>query len=366
MQIPIPNSWRQFWQGAILQRRKGLSCSVARSLCTSLSMAVSGAVLIRRRLYRVGFLPVHTLKARVISVGNVSMGGTGKTPVVSLVAGHLEAEGKRVVILTRGYGRMAPGQRILVGGNGHWRKVGDEPLMLSRSLPTVPIVVGRDRVAGGKLAVDRFQPRFVILDDGLQHLRLARDVEMVVIDATCPFGNGRLFPGGILREDLGALRRASLFFLTRVNQAEGVENLVDLLRESHPQTTIVQGAFEPKSLRYVGSQTQLSLESLRGEPVLAMSGIGNPLSFEQSLEQLGAQLIQRVRFPDHHAFSRKELAAAVQLAQVAGARYLVTTEKDEVRLPTMQKLAVPLLSLAIQLKVVSGERQLWKLIERGF
>ena len=322
-------------------------------------------VRLRRGFYQAGIMPVHTLGARVVSVGNVSMGGTGKTPVVSLIAKYLEAGSQRVVILTRGYGRATCGRKILFGGVGSWREVGDEPLMLSRALPAIPIVVDRDRVAGGKLAVERFHPRFIILDDGLQHLRLARDVEVVVIDATSPFGNGQLFPGGILREDLGALRRANLFFLSKVNQAKAIDDLVNFLRRTYPQVPVVQGAYQPKSLRNVVSHEQLSSESLRGELVMAMSSIGNPISFERSLEKLGARVVEKIRFPDHHPYCREDLATAVQLAHESGARYVITTEKDEMRLPAVEKPGVPILSLGIQLKVVSGEKQLWDLIERG-
>ena len=323
------------------------------------------AVRFRRGLYQAGLMPVHALSARVVSVGNISMGGTGKTPVVSLIAKHLAEGNQRVVVLTRGYGRTDRGHKILCGGVGSWREVGDEPLMLSRALPAIPIVIDRDRVAGGKLAVERFHPRFIILDDGLQHLRLARDVEVVVIDATSPFGNGRLFPRGILREDLGALRRANLFLLTKVNQTKGIDGLVNFLRRTYPQVPIIQGAYEPQSLRNVMSHEQLSPASLRGKLVMAMSSIGNPISFEHSLEQLGTQVVEKIRFPDHHPYCQEDLATAAYLARKSGARYVVTTEKDEMRLPTMEEPEVPILSLGIQLKVVSEEKQLWDLIERG-
>jgi tetraacyldisaccharide 4'-kinase len=336
-----------------------------RYFCTFLTVPVSGAVLIRRRLYRGGLMPVHRLRARVISIGNISIGGTGKTPAVRLVAEHLMARGEKVVILTRGYGRTTFQKKILVGGKCRWKEVGDEALMLSRFLPAVPIVVGKDRVSSGRLAVEKLRPRFVILDDGLQYLRLARDVEMVIIDATCPFGNGRLFPGGILREHIGALRRAHLFFVTKVNQAENVGDLVDFLRRTYPHAPVVQGTYQPSSLRDVCSHDQLGLKFLRGKPVVAMSGIGNHTSFERSLEQIGARLAEKVRLPDHHRYRQEEVFAAARLARKVGAQYVVTTEKDEVRLPAMERAAVPLLSLGIQLQVVSGEEQLWDFLERG-
>lgn len=301
----------------------------------------------------------------MVSVGNVSIGGSGKTPVVHLIAEHLSKRGAGVGILTRGYGRTARGQRILHGGAGNWREVGDEPLMLSQTLSTIPIVVDRDRVAGGQLALKRFHPQFLILDDGLQHLRLARDVEVVVIDAAHPFGNGRLFPGGILREDLSALGRAHLFFLTKVNQAEGVDDLVAFLQRAYPRAPVVRGFYEPKSLRNVVTHAQVSLASLRGEPVIAMSSIANPLSFERSLHQLGARLVEKARFPDHHPYCQKDVSSVLQLAHECGARHVVTTEKDEVRLPALEKPRVPIFSLGIQLKVVSGGENLWDLIERG-
>jgi len=350
---------------AILEHRKGLIFSVMRCLCALLTVPVSAAVLIRRHLYRVGLIPVHSLRARVISIGNISMGGTGKTPAVLMVAKHLAARGERGVILTRGYGRTTSQRRILVGDQYHWKEVGDEARMLSRLLPTIPIVVGKNRVSGGRLAVEKFRPRFVILDDGLQYLRLARDVEMVIIDATYPFGNGRLFPGGILRENISALRRAHMFFVTKVDQAENVGDLLAFLQRTYPHAPVVQGTYQPSSLRDVRSHDQVSLKFLRGKPVVAMSGIGNHISFERSLEQIGARLAERVRLPDHHPYRREEVLATARLALKVGAQCVVTTQKDEVRLPDMEKLAIPLLSLGIQLQAVSGEEQLWDFLERG-
>ncbi|MCK4596806.1 tetraacyldisaccharide 4'-kinase [bacterium] len=330
-----------------------------------MAVPVSAIVHLRRVLYRSGILKTHRVGARVISVGNISMGGTGKTPLVNLLADNLAGRGIGVAILTRGYGRTSRGHRVLVGGNGKWQDVGDEPLMMSRSLPEVPVVVCADRIAGGRVAVEMFRPRILILDDGFQHLRLAREVELVVIDATCPFGNGRVFPAGILREKVKALRWAQLFVLTRVNQADGVGELVDFLHQICPNAIVVQSECEPMSLRDVHSGEQLDLEFLRGKQVLAMSGIGNPSSFERSLEQTGVRLIERVRFPDHHPYRREELEQVICLAREIGAQYVVTTEKDEVRLPVMGKEAIPLLSFGIRLRVISGERELWELVERG-
>ncbi len=350
---------------AVLERKNGFLPALTRCLCSFVAVPVSVIVHLRRALYRNGILKAHRVGARVVSVGNISMGGTGKTPLVNLLADNLSGRGIGVAILTRGYGRTSRGHRVLVGGNGNWQDVGDEPLMLSRSLPKVPVVVCADRIAGGKVAVDMFRPNILILDDGFQHLRMAREVELVVIDATCPFGNGRIFPAGTLREKSRALRWAQMFVLTRVNQADGVGELVDFLHQICPNAIVAQSDCEPISLRDVHSGEQLDLEFLRGKQILAMSGIGNPSSFERSLEQTGARLIERVRFPDHHPYIREELEQVICRARETGAQYVVTTEKDEVRLPVIGKEAIPLLSLGIRLRVVSGERELWELVERG-
>ncbi len=285
--------------------------------------------------------------------------------MVRFLAQQLTAKGQRVVILTRGYGRMISQQRVLLGGHGCWREYGDEPLMLSRSLPQIPIVVGRDRVAGGRLAMERFRPDTIILDDGMQYLRLARDVEVVVLDASGPFGNGRLFPGGTLRENLSGLRRADLLLITRVNQAADVDALIGFVHSICPKTKVVRGAYQATSLRQVDSPARMSPELLRGTAIVAMSGIANPLSFERSLEQLGARLLHRLRFPDHHPYRRRDLLEAVELARNSGARYVVTSEKDEVRLPSLQNPSPPIMSLGIAIKIVAGWEQLWEVIERG-
>jgi tetraacyldisaccharide 4'-kinase len=355
----------EFWRQAVLERRGGIRHVLMRCLCRFLSAAVSAAAHIRGHLYRSGILPVYTLGARVVSVGNICLGGTGKTPVVEFLARGLNSRGVGVAILTRGYGRKTSRAKVVLGGRGGWKELGDEPLMLSRSLPEVPIVVNKNRVSGGQLAIARFHSQLLILDDGLQHLRLARDMDIVVIDASAPFGNGKVFPAGDLRENLTALRRAHLFFVTKVNHVAEADDLLEFLRRLNPEAVIVRGAYRPAYLRDMASKIPMHLSSLKDAPILAMSGIGSPISFERSLEELGARLVDRVRFPDHHAYRREDLLETRQRAEQIGARFLITTEKDAVRLPAVEQSPIPLLSLGIEIQVIAGESQLWECVERG-
>jgi len=348
-----------------MERRRGITFVLMRLLCGFLSILYSAAIVFRKTIYRLGLMPTHHLEARVISVGNISLGGTGKTPLVQLLAGELEKRDRRVAVLTRGYGRSGAGPRVLWAGRGHWRDVGDEPLMLSRRLPKIPIVVGADRLATGQLALGKYQSQCLILDDGLQHLRLARDVDIIVIDATMPFGNGKIFPAGTLREDIKGLKRADLFFLTRVDQAECPDHLIDVLKKINPLAGVVQSAYRPFDLRDVRSSEIMELGALKRAPVLALSGIGNPRSFESLLERLGADLAAKMRFPDHHPYDRSDMVQIGQHASEIGCEYIITTEKDAVRLIDVGESPVPLLALGIRLEVIDGREMLWRIVLGG-
>ncbi|HUM10465.1 MAG TPA: tetraacyldisaccharide 4'-kinase [Myxococcaceae bacterium] len=285
---------------------------------------------------------------RVVSVGNVLVGGTGKTPVVRALAERFAARGRPVAILSRGHGRASTADVRVEGPP--WppvERAGDEPLMLARSLPAATVWVGADRLALAKLAV-RCGASVALLDDGFQHWRLGRDADVVVVDEAVGLGNGHLLPRGPLREPLSALGRATLLWvraaeapvpmpcpegLPRVRARHGPRDVVDPAGEVHPA------------------------DVLRGRRVVGFAGIGRPTAFRRTLESLGAEVVSFRGFPDHHPFHDDELRALERQASSAGA-WLVTTEKDRVRCP--EGAGVHVLRLGVE--VLEGEEHLERLV----
>jgi tetraacyldisaccharide 4'-kinase len=365
MFLPLTNAWVRQWRAAVVEKQPGPLFSLLRLCSRMISGPFSGITTVRRWLYSAGLLPVHTVPIRVISVGNITIGGTGKTPVVSLLASRLDADGDRPVILTRGYGRRSSEMVFLPSDTVSWEQAGDEPLMLSSALPTVPIVVYGDRVAAAQNARERFQPQVFLLDDGMQHLRMGRDLEIVVIDVTRPLESERVLPAGRLRENLRALRRADVFFLTRTDQSDDTEAVAEFLEKYHPAAMQIRSIFRPWALRALPAGHRQSLEILRDRPVLAVSGIGNPNSLERSLTHLGARLKGRLHFPDHYPYTRGDVELMEQRALHLGAQSIVTTEKDAVRLRGIDHRAVPFFALMVRIEIISHDEDFWRIVKGG-
>lgn len=265
--------------------------------------------------------------ARVISFGNITTGGTGKTPAVIERARFEIAAGNKVGILTRGYGASRNGAEILIG-TGHEaaempHRFGDEPALIGSKLPDVWIARARRRDVAAKILVQKYDCNVLILDDGFQFVRLARDENHVVIDATNPFGNGRLFPRGTLREPVSALRRATHVLLTRCDQAPHVVNLVHRLREMLGDVPIRRTRHAPTVLYRLRDRTVFSLEYLRGPSFTPLCAIGNPEAFFQTLESLGAHLHRRIALRDHHSIHPSIIPDNLPV---------VVTEKDAIRI----------------------------------
>ncbi|MDX9972051.1 MAG: tetraacyldisaccharide 4'-kinase [FCB group bacterium] len=264
------------------------------------------------------------VKAHVVSFGNITAGGTGKTPAVIERARAETLAGRRVAVLTRGYG-TGDSSIFAVGpdepDSPEWARVlGDEPALIRRRVPGVAVVKGADRVAAAQLAVERFGCDVLILDDGFQYVLLERDENILLIDATNPFGNGRLIPRGILREPLIALSRATHFVLTRCDQASDLGGLLRTLEKLAPGRPIRKTRHAPVALRRLSDSASLPLETLRGRAIAAACAIGNPDAFFATLERLGARLVETYPYRDHSSFT------------VTSAYPIVITEKDAVRL----------------------------------
>jgi tetraacyldisaccharide 4'-kinase len=265
--------------------------------------------------------------ARVISFGNVSAGGAGKTPAVIERARLEMAQGRKVAVLTRGYGsRQRPGPVAVdtaKQAEDLYAVLGDEPALIARKVPGVVIVKCADRVAAAHAAIRDYGCDTLILDDGFQYVRLVRDEDIVVIDATNPFGNGHLIPRGILREPIEALRRATAILLTRCDQASNVPGLIAELRDLGPGVPIRTTRHAPASLWRVSDGAQMPLDAIRGRPVRAVCAIANPEAFFATLESLGASIRDRIPLPDHY-----EIPAAALMSS----DMVVVTEKDAVRM----------------------------------
>ena len=341
------------------------------------SLLFAAIVSCRYFLYRVGLLRRWPLGIQVISIGNVTAGGTGKTPVTEIFARTLAAEGRKVAILSRGYRRKeAPWiQRVFTGeitkplvvSDGRHVLLdaaigGDEPYMLASNLPGVAVLVDRDRVKAGRYAVKKFGCDTLILDDGFQYQRLKHSIEVVLVDATNPFGNGNLLPRGILREPARHLKRADIIFLTKCRGDTSA--VVADIRRYNQAAEIVECTHAPKVLKDVWSREEFPLDWLKGKTTCTLSGIASPKGFENSLRHLGAKVVWCERYADHHRYDPSEILYALNRTADMGADALVTTEKDAVRFPRLETAPVRCLYLRIAIEILKGGENFQSIINR--
>ena len=327
-------------------------------LLLPLSAGFRFGVFLRQAAYKQGWLKTRRLSRPVASIGNLTLGGTGKTPLVMLAARTLMRRGWKPSILTRGYGRGSKADLIVVAPEltrrADAREIGDEPALLARALPEVPIVVCADRFQGGQMAEERFQVDVHILDDGFQHLALERDLNLVVLDATQEISNWRLLPAGRQREPLAALRRAPIVVITRVD-AGNPEPLEQLILKVHPAAKVFRSTTKLTGMMEALSGEVVSGNEIRAEKVTAFCGIGNPRAFFADVRRWGFKLAAEDAFPDHHVYSEQELRRLVACAQHKGAAALLTTEKDAVKFPSNWKPELPILACTIEAQMLAAE-----------
>ncbi len=368
------DSLEQFGIEVILNRRRGFRAGLLRGLLTGLSGLFHGVVQGRLALFRNRIKADHYLGAMVISVGNLTVGGTGKTPVVEMLARRLHAEGRRVAVLSRGYkskslplphrlwnkftGRTVEfPPRVVSDGSGlklDSLTAGDEPFMLAKNLPGVAVIVDKDRVKAGRYAVKELGCDTLILDDGLQYLKLRRRLDVVLVDRNSPFGNEHLLPRGTLREPPRNLRRASHIFLTKCS-SEPNDEIIARLRLYNRTASILECRHRPVHLQNVyDPDDRQELSFVRGKKIATISGIAVPESFENILDQLGAKIVVRRRFTDHHRYTEDEIDEAILRADDKLAHFAVTTEKDAVRFPAFEKTLLPVYFMRIEIEVLRG------------
>lgn len=318
------------------------------------------AAAAHRAGYEFGLRRRRRLPCPVVSIGNLTVGGTGKTPLTEWTAHWLQRQGWRVAVLSRGYGGTAGEQPEVVStGDGPitgWRTVGDEAYLLATRLPGVPVVAGRNRFASGAYACEKFGAQVLVLDDGFQHHGLHRDCDIVLIDAISPFGHGALLPRGTLREPLHALRRAQVIVLSRVETAgDAVQGLSLRIRRHAQRQPIYHMAVNPDALYRHDTGCSVDLSWLSDRRVCAFAGLGNPQAFAASLTRCGAHVAAFLSFPDHHPYTSDDWRAIQDTARREGTEMLITTEKDVVRLEPSWLLAAPVYSLRIRVEIASHD-----------
>ncbi len=298
------------------------------------SLAYGLIIRLRNLGYDKRILRSYSLeRTTVISVGNIAVGGTGKTPTIEFLARRLQAMGYQIAILSRGYGRQSRGRLVVSDGNQLLvgaDMAGDEPMLLAQHLNDVPVVVGEDRYQAARFIEQYFRPDIILLDDGFQHRRLERDLDIVLIDATRGFGAGYLLPAGFLREPIASLKRSDLIWLTRIDQAMNYQSVIDTVRR-FTAAPILTSAHEPRVLIHACSGQPRELISLRHQRVLLFSGIAHPAAFERTVSDCGAQIVGHEKFPDHFTYSGKILQQVIARSEQEAAALIVTTEKDYVR-----------------------------------
>lgn len=366
-------SFETFVLEVIFEQRQGKRAAMMRGGLFALSKLFAVAVKARRVLYNFRILRDSTLGVQVIAIGNITVGGTGKTPVVEKFARELKDQGRNVAILSRGYrSKPAPLHRRLLSkfllredttpprvvSDGRSllldsETAGDEPYMLASNLRDVVVLVDKDRVKAGLYAIEKFGCDTLLLDDGYQYWRLAgRRRDIVLVDCQQPFGNNHLLPRGTLREPPSHLSRASNIFITKATSA--TDDLRRLIQRFNPRAGIIECVHQPLYFEDVFTGTRHAIEEIRGRKVASFSGIAQPESFEESLVKLGAELVASKRFADHHRFTQQEVLNVINRGKKRQASLVLTTQKDAVRFPKLDRRDLPIWFMRVEIKITRG------------
>lgn len=383
MGLSTKEKLERFYISVISEQREGRGADFLRLCMRYLSYIYKSITSGRNFLYEKGIFRHHTLGCQVISIGNLTVGGTGKTPVVEVFARALQREGRKVAILSRGYKKVEHGlvKKILDKITGRQRRrpprvvsdgaallldsamSGDEPYMLAANLPDVVVLVDQDRVKSGRYAIDKMQCDTLVLDDGFQYRRLRHRAEIVLVDYTNPFSNGYVLPRGLLRESVENIRRADFIFITK-SPGHDSEKLKEKLHSLNPKAEISECAHRPKYLQNVYSGERKDLSFLQQAKVALISGIAAPQGFETEIKRRGASIVYLKRFADHHRYHQQEIIDIINKAKRNGATAIITTEKDSVRFPKVERQDVPIFFLRVEIELLSGAEDFYACISR--
>ena len=359
----------------ILEERRGKRAAIVRFLLFLLSKVFLVIVKLRRFLYDVRIMRDYTIGVQVIAIGNLTVGGTGKTPVVEKFARELKNQGRTVAILSRGYRSKPPplSKRLLdrlllrrdrtpprVVSDGKSllldsETAGDEPYMLASNLKDVVVLVDKDRVKAGRYAIEKFGCDTLLLDDGFQYWKLAgRRRDIVLIDCQAPFGNEYLLPRGTLREPPSHLGRASTIFITK---SDGdTARLRARIAKHNDSASIIECIHHPLYFEDVFTGEQHGMNLIKGRRIASFSGIAQPESFEKSLKGQGAELVYSKRFADHHRFTQQEVLNAINRSKKKQAELIITTQKDAVRFPKIDRRDLPIYFMRVEIKILTGAK----------
>lgn len=362
-----------FFLEVIFEQRRGRLATLVRAALHGLSYGYRLAIKVRRILYDSRLIRDSTLGVQVIAIGNLTVGGTGKTPVVEKFARELKDQGRTVAILSRGYRSKPPPlsrrfidrllfrreqtpPRVVSDGTSlllDSESAGDEPYMLASNLKDVIVLVDKDRVKAGRYAIEKFGCDTLLLDDGFQYWKLrGRRQDVVLVDCQQPFGNQFLLPRGTLREPPSHLARANVIFITK---SDGNTRLLrERIASLNPRAPVIECVHHPLYFEDVFTGERHAISFIEGRRIAALSGIAQPESFEEGARKLGAEVVYQRRFADHHRFTQKELIDAINRSKKRRAELLITTQKDAVRFPKLDRRDLPIYFMRVEIKIIAG------------
>lgn len=376
----------QYFIEIIRERRKAPFDSFVKGLLFIASRFYLRAISIRTWMYDTRIIRNRAIGCLVVSIGNLTCGGTGKTPIVEIFARTLSQKGRKVAVLSRGYRsrdkrsfleklrkrlfsqKMEVPPRVVSDGKNLLHDsitAGDEPYMLASNLKDVAVLVDKDRVKSGLYAIDEFGTDVLILDDGFQYLRLKAHINIVLVDSTSPFDNHHVLPRGLMREPIEHILRADYVFLTKSDGSPRLRHLKDFIRKHNHRAEIIECCHKPQYLEEVFERGHRHpLETLKGQKIASISAIANPASFEGFLENLGGSLVLKRHYADHHRYRQQELIDFINDAKAAGAELIVTTEKDAVRMPRLDRRDIDIQFLRVEIDILSGQENFDQCISR--
>jgi len=350
-----------YLDSVISGKRKGLFTVVLKLSLFDLSLLYSGVVRLRRWLYYNDILRAKRLPCKVISIGNIVAGGSGKTPAAIAIASmirdyteYYELSSLKMAIVTRGYRGMAHANSVVSDGSNilmNASDAGDEPYMMAHKLPGIPVIIGKDRYRSGLTAIQKWGSQVIILDDGFQYLRLIKDINIITIDSTRPFGFNYMLPMGYLREPLSTIKKADIILLTRVDQCKNLGVIKEKIELIAPRVPVFESVHTPYALYAPGTSQNSGLDTIKNRNILALCGISNPESFVCTLKSLNPARVDLISFPDHYRYNTKSIEFIEAKALEFRSDMIITTEKDVLKLSAMK---LPVFVLAIRLQLIGS------------